>query len=252
MPGLTLTERYGPLHLIGKGSFSTVYRGFDRAQGCDVAIKAVEYRGGLERLLRVEQEVTALNKLNHPRIVRVFEVIRETTAACIVMELVAGESLSASMARSGAFPPDQAVGLIMKIAEALIHVHEKGLIHRDLKPTNIMCGLEGDIKLLDFGLSWIMTVADRMPSREIVGSLAYMAPEQTGVLDIPVDTRADLYSLGVLFYELLTASRPFFSSEAGALIHQHIAKLPQPVHVLNPDIPPILNEIVSKLLSKAP
>jgi signal transduction histidine kinase/tetratricopeptide (TPR) repeat protein len=251
-PASTLVERYGPLHLIGEGSSSTVYKGYDRVQCCEVAVKAIHYAGGLERFLRVEQEVTALKKLNYPSIIRVFDVVRETPAVYVVTEFIYGEPLSALIARIGALPPDQAIVFMIKIAEALSHVHQRGLIHRDLKPSNIICGPTDDVKLLDFGLSWITSVADRLWTNRIVGTLAYMAPEQTGVLDIPIDGRADLYSLGVLYYEILTGVRPFCSMDPSALIHQQVAQIPQPPHRVKPAIEPILSEIVMKLLRKAP
>ena len=252
MPSSVIAYRYRLLEEIGKGSFATVYKAVDTTNDRQVALKLIEYRGGLERFLRVQQEMVVLTRLNHPRVVRILDAGREANGAYLVMELIAGQPLSARLAQSGPIPPDEAVGLLLQLAEALVHIHKQGIVHRDLKPSNILLRQDGSVSILDFGLAWMVSLADRLSSPVVVGTFSYMAPEQTGVLDIPVDARADLYSLGIVFYEMLTGTRPFVASDAAALIHQHVAKLPPPPRTVNPSIPPILENIVAKLIRKAP
>jgi signal transduction histidine kinase len=252
MPTSVIAYRYRLLEEIGKGSFATVYRAIDTTNDRQVALKLLDYRGGLERFLRVQQEMMVLTRLNHPRVVRILDAGREADAAYLVMELIAGQPLSTRLAQSGPIPPGEAVGLLLQLAEALVHIHKQGVVHRDLKPSNILLRHDGSVSILDFGLAWMVSLADRLSSPLVVGTLSYMAPEQTGVLDMPVDARADLYSLGIVFYEMLTGTRPFVASDAAALIHQHVAKLPPPPRAVNPAIPAILEEIVAKLMRKVP
>ncbi|MGE0277307.1 MAG: protein kinase [Nitrospiraceae bacterium] len=252
MPNSVIAYRYRLIEEIGKGSFATVYKALDTANERHVALKLIEYRGGLERLLRVQQEMAILSKLNHPRVVRILDVGREAESAYLAMELIAGRPLSAHLAEAAPLPCAEAVSLMLQVAEALAHIHRQGIVHRDLKPSNILLQSDGTIKLLDFGLAWMVSLSDRLSSPLVVGTFAYMAPEQTGVLDMPVDTRADLYSLGILFYEILTGVRPFNAPDAASLIHQHVAKLPLMPRTLNPAVPPVLEDIVLKLMRKAP
>ena len=255
MVNTLLAQRYRLLRELGSGSFSTVYEALDILEARPVAIKVIDYQGGMERLLRVQQEVAVLARLNHPRILRTFHVGQEEGFAYLVMELVRGRSLASEIKRLGSLEPWPAIEIVGHIAEALAHVHEHGIIHRDIKPSNIMLvenAHEVSAKVLDFGLAWMVSMADRFSSQAVVGTFAYMAPEQTGILQIPVDSRADLYSLGVLFYELLTGVLPFQGDEAGNLIHQHVAKMPTAPRKLNAEIPPLLDDIVMMLLRKDP
>ncbi len=254
IPTDIVQNRYRLIREIGKGSFSTVYEGIDTTEARPVAVKLFEYRGGLERFLRVQQEVSMLAKLNHPRIVKFYEVGQHNGTCYLIMELIPGVSLATYIKNRTALDPGEAVSIVMQITEALEHVHQHGMIHRDLKPANIMLARqpEDSVKVLDFGLAWVVSMADRFASKSVVGSFFYMAPEQTGILQVPIDYRADLYALGVMFYELLTGAPPFQGTDAGALIHQHVAKLPAPPRQVNPNIPPLLEEIVLKLLRKDP
>ena len=252
MPSSVIAYRYRLLEEIGKGSFATVYRAIDTTNDRQVALKLIDYKGGLERLLRVQQEMVILASLNHPRVVRILDAGREADGAYLVMELIAGQTLSTRLAQLGPISPQEAVGLLLQLAEALVHIHKQGIVHRDLKPSNILLRHDGSVSILDFGLAWMVSLADRLSSPVVVGTFSYMAPEQTGVLDMPVDARADLYSLGIVFYEMLTGTRPFVAPDAAALIHQHVAKLPPPPRAVNPAIPAILEEIVAKLMRKTP
>ncbi len=250
----TLSSRYRIIREIGKGGFSSIYEAFDTLEERPVAVKILDYKGDIERILRFRHEVAILSRLEHPHVVKVFHVAREDEIYYLVMELIKGVTLSDYLRSKGRLEVMEAVFIIIQAAKALDHVHRQGIIHRDIKPTNIMIIQNGEAtaKILDFGFAWMVTLADRFASNSVIGTLSYMAPEQTGILQVPIDFRADLYALGVVFYELLTGIPPFKGSDAGSIIHQHIAKLPPLPRTINPDIPPILEEIAMKLLKKDP
>lgn len=251
---LILGSRYHKGREIGRGSFSVVYEGFDTVTKQPVAVKALEYRGGRERLLRIQHEVSVLAALDHPHIVKTFALSEDAGTYYLIMELLEGLTLRQHLS-GGALSAAQAVSLLIQVAEALRHVHQEGIVHRDLKPSNIMVlRSEGTVsaKVLDFGLAWTASLASRYASPAVVGSLPYMSPEQTGVLHMPTDSRADLYSLGIILYEMLTGQVPFRGTDVATLIHQHLGKIPPGPRTLNPGIPRLLDEITLRLLAKDP
>jgi diguanylate cyclase (GGDEF)-like protein len=232
---------------LGHGSSAVVYRA--RRNGQDYALKllraAVVGDGAIEAFHR---EAALLACVTHPGLPRVHEVGLVRERAYLVMDLVEGERLSASLA-AGPLEVDRAVALGRDIAAALDAAHRVGIVHRDIKPDNIVLGEDGRARLVDFGLA---TRIDQDMGDGVVGTMTYGAPEQSGMLKRPVDARTDLYSLGVVLFECLTGSPPFVSSDIGEVVRLH-ATMPAPdVRTVRPEVGDLLAEVVAKLLAKEP
>ncbi|MBI5208137.1 MAG: protein kinase, partial [Candidatus Firestonebacteria bacterium] len=173
----------------------------------------------------------------------------------IVIELLKGDTLSNLLKNHHYFSTENIVKIINQIAQALSYVHNKDIIHRDLKPGNIMIIQKYDeyfVKILDFGLAHVMELGQIREEEEIVGTFGYMSPEATGIINKKIDERSDLYSLGVIFYQLLTGQQPFHGKEISKILHQQISVLPIRPREINSNISPVLEEIIIKLLSKDP
>ena len=192
---------------IGRGGMGTVYLAEDRKLGRSVDIKLLldEVSADPERLARFEREARVLASLNHNNIATLYGFEKEGDTSFLVMELVEGETLAERIKR-GAVPVDEALALFLQIAEGLGAAHEKGVIHRDLKPANIKVTEEGAVKILDFGLVHEDS-SDMTKTGHVMGTPNYMSPEQ--VQGLPIDPRSDIFSLGAVFYELLTRKKPF-------------------------------------------
>jgi ABC-type oligopeptide transport system substrate-binding subunit len=246
MIGASLSDRYLLQEQIGQGGMGTVWRGFDTVLERPVAIKVLNAEGfGTEGRSRLLAEARAIARLDHPNIVAVHDAGESDGSPYIVMELVEGHDLHDR-------PPadlGQIVDIAGQICAALEHAHSQGIIHRDLKPENVVIGQDGVPRLMDFGLA--RSVASRLTQEgHIVGTVFYMAPEQA--LGESVDGRADLYSLGVMMYELTTGALPFTHDDPGMVISQHVHATPVPPRAKNEDIPPALNKLILALMSKDP
>ena len=244
MIGSLLQDRYRIDAELGRGGMGTVYRAHDAVLDRDVAVKLLSASGlgteGRERMLR---EAQAIAKLNHPNIVQVHDAGQLDGTPFIVMELVEGVSLHDRPSRD--LPG--IVEVARQICAALEHAHQHGIIHRDLKPENVILGPDGSAKLMDFGLA--RSVASRLTTEgEITGTVFYLAPELA--LGQDFDGRADLYSLGVMLYELTTGELPFSKGDPLTVISQHIHANPVPPRSKNAKIPPLLEQLVLQLLSK--
>src|SRR5262245_16137275 len=216
-------SRYKILERIGSGGMGEVYRAHDKTLDRDVALKVLPAgRGTPEDRDRIRREARTLSQLSHPGISVVFDVASENGSDFLVMELVRGETLEALL-RRGALPEARLREIGAQVADALAAAHDHDVIHRDLKPANVMIDPDGRAKLLDFGLALRCdsayqhdTTADA-DALVVVGTLAYMSPEQ--MLGRSLDSRSDLYSLGVLLYEMAAGRRPFDATPATALIN---------------------------------
>jgi non-specific serine/threonine protein kinase len=244
--GMRLNRRYQVTAELGSGGMGTVYQARDTLIERDVAVKVISdssiTREGGTRLL---QEAQAAGKLNHPNIVTIYDVVEEDGGAYIVMELVQGETLHALQPDS----LDQIIDLILQICSALAHAHENGIIHRDLKPENVIMTRDGTVKLMDFGLA--RPVTSRLSDEGgLEGTVNYISPEQA--MGQAVDSRADLYALGVILYELVTGQLPFQGEEPLGVITQHIHSEADPPRTLNPELPIEVEKAILKLLSKQP
>lgn len=224
----------------------TVYRANDSALERDVAIKLMSNsKLGTEGRTRLLREAKLVAKLDHPNIVTVFDTGEVDKNPYIVMQLVEGHTLYEK-------PPkglEEITTIMRQVCTALEHAHNNGIIHRDLKPENVIIETGGKVKLMDFGLA--RSVASRLTSEgTIIGTVFYMAPEIA--LGQEIDERTDLYSLGVMLYELTTGVMPFEDADPVAVISQHIHAPVVPPRAKNEDLPPALNDLIVSLLSKAP
>ncbi len=229
--------RYTVLGELGRGAMGVVYRAVDPALDRPVAIKVIAAQtsglpvGSGELEARFLREARMAARISHPNVVTVYDAGREGDALYLVMELVDGESLSARLARQGFPPPAEALELVAQAAEALAAAHALGVVHRDVKPGNIMVTRLGRVKVADFGVAKaIGEETDLTRTGTVVGSPAYMAPEQ--VRGERVDGRADLFSLGVVTYELLLRRRPFPAETVTTLIYQILHQDP----LADPDV----------------
>jgi serine/threonine protein kinase len=252
----TRLGRYTIVEPLGSGGMGIVYRARDEKLERAVAIKilAPGLLTGEDARHRFHKEALALAKLSSTRIAAVYDVGEQDGIDYIVMECVPGESLEAKL-RSGPLSVKDATSITLQIAEALEEAHEQGVIHRDLKPGNVMVTPKGQVKVLDFGLAKLLEVqtTDETLSLEtggIVGTPLYMSPEQ--VHGKKLDTRTDLWSLGVVYYESLTAHRPFRADSTIAVLRAITEKAPTPVREIRPDTPPLAEQIVGRALEKDP
>jgi eukaryotic-like serine/threonine-protein kinase len=225
---------------LGEGGMGEVFRAIDTRLGRPVAIKIAHER--FSSLF--EREARAISSLNHPHICTVYDV----GPNYLVMELVEGETIATRL-RSGALPVKTAHLYASQIAAALAEAHGNGIIHRDLKPGNIMIAKSG-VKVLDFGLAKSVTVDTATASRMVMGTAAYMSPEQARGEE--VDARTDLWSLGVVLYEMLTGQLPFKGERGASLLYSIVHEQPQRLKTLRPDVPPELERIVQGALEKKP
>ncbi|MCA8994592.1 MAG: protein kinase [Planctomycetaceae bacterium] len=240
--GTTLASRYQIDELIGEGGHGKVYRGFDPELQRPVAIKLPnDRRLNTSNLL---EEARKVARLRHPGIVTVYDVGQHEGEPFIVSDFVSGTTLC----EAGPFTPIQAAGLIAEIAESLHAAHEQGFVHRDIKPANILIDQQGRPLLTDFGIA---TVSGETQA-QVAGTLPYMAPEQLGDESVKGDPRTDIWSLGVVLYELLTGKLPFDDSSPAKLIDQIRTHVPLPPRGINSDISPALEAVVLKCLAKAP
>ncbi len=247
--------RYEVLAELGQGAMGVVYKARDPQLERFVAIKTLrgdlglppEEYADLEK--RFYQEATAAGRLNHPHIVTVYDVVEIGGVPYIVMELLEGRTLTDVIAAHGPLAPDEAVKLIVQVCDALDYAHAHGVIHRDIKPGNIMVGADGVAKVSDFGIA---RVAGSSVTRTgvVVGTPAYMSPEQLRGR-VP-DGRSDLFSLGVVLYEALTGVNPFQCEDLTATLSQVVQVDPVPVREKNPAVQPALDRVTARTMAKEP
>ncbi len=251
-----LNERYRLGELIGVGGMATVYRGSDLLLQRDVAIKFLRepYSGDPAFRERFLEEARAAAKLEHPNVVHIYDVgADEQDRPYIVMELVEGEDLKALIRASAPLSVPQAIDLVEQICDGVGHAHRAGLVHCDLKPQNILVTPEGQVKVADFGIARAFAVEqDVEEEREQVvwGSPHYISPEQvSGESPTPA---SDVYSIGIILYELLTGVPPFHDPDPAILAVKHLREDPPSPSTINPRVPGGLEWIVRKVLSKDP
>ena len=261
MVGQTLGH-YKILDKLGAGGMGEVYLAEDTTLKRQVALKVLppDLAASQERLERFQREAESLAALNHPNIVHVYSVEEDEGTHFITMELVEGEPLS-HMIKIGGLPLEQIFEISIPLADALATAHEKGIIHRDLKPANIMVTDEGRVKVLDFGLAKLRQEAEAQFSSQlpteplteegrIIGTVPYMSPEQLEGKDL--DSRTDVFSLGVMLYEMTTGERPFKGDTSVSLISSIVKDEPLPVDAIREGLPHHVGRIIRHCLEKKP
>ncbi|HEY2397969.1 MAG TPA: protein kinase, partial [Solirubrobacteraceae bacterium] len=249
--GDILVGRYEVDSLLGRGGMSSVFSGWDRTLGREVAIKvlASELVGDRVFVERFDREARAAASLSHRNVVAVFDSGVDDGARFIVMEHVSGKTLSALLSR-GPIPVEHALEIAIGVAQALGAAHARGIVHRDVKPGNVMVGDNGHVKVLDFGIARALAAASLTRASTVIGTAGYLSPEQAE--GRTVDARSDLYGLGCLLYEMLAGRPPFVADSAAALVHQHVTRSAEPPSRLRHDLSPGLDAIVLRLLAKDP
>jgi eukaryotic-like serine/threonine-protein kinase len=246
-----LVDRYELGPVLGQGGMARVHQGLDRQLGRRVAIKvlAPPFDRDDEFVERFQREARAAAGLSHPNIVAVFDSGSDDGTHFIVTELVEGETLADRLHRDGPMPPADAVAVAVDIARALATAHARGLIHRDIKPGNVMLLPDGGVKVVDFGIARAAGSDTLTHTGVVLGSTAYLSPEQAG--GQPVDERADLYSLGCVVYEMLTGQVPFSADTPIATMYRHVNEEAPPPSTIVP-VQRELEDVVMRCLEKDP
>jgi serine/threonine-protein kinase len=244
--------RYEVLGELGQGAMGIVYKANDPLIDRVVAIKTINLGLALEEKEEYEgrfyQEAKAAGRLNHPNIVTIYDVGKSGDVAYIAMEFLQGRELRDIMDDSGLLPVDQVLDIVTQVAQGLAYAHEHGIVHRDVKPSNIMVVRDGHAKITDFGIARMASSAVRTQTGVVLGSPKYMSPEQ--VMGKAIDQRSDIFSLGVMLYEMLAGQAPFYGENINAIMYQTLNAVPAPPGTLNPAVPEMANFIVAKALAK--
>ena len=248
--------KYPIINEVGQGSTGRVFLSHDPYYGRDVAIKLYnasvdddEHKARTTRKMFFT-EAQMMGRLQHQNILPVFDAGEENGSYYVVTEHIHGaRTLAAYCKPDNLLRVDDVVEIIFKCAKALHYAHGRGVIHRDIKPSNIMLTLDNDVRIIDFGIA-LVTDSDVSRIEGIAGSPSYMSPEQ--VQSAEITAASDIYSLGVVMYELLTGFRPFRANNLSKLLHQIVYATPQPIHTLRAEVPEELEEIVATALQKEP
>jgi len=245
--------RYEVLGELGQGAMGVVYKARDPLIDRVVAIKTInlglamdekeEYEG------RFYQEAKAAGRLNHPNIVTIYDVGKSGDVAYIAMEFLEGRELRDILKEGALLPVEQVLSIVAQVALGLSYAHDHDIIHRDVKPSNIMVISDGHVKITDFGIARMASSTVRTQTGMVLGSPKYMSPEQ--VMGKALDQRSDVFSLGVMLYEMLTGKAPFDGENVNAIMYQTLNAITPPPSTQNPLVPEMVNFIVAKALAKA-
>lgn len=244
--------RYRLLDKLGEGGMAEVWRAQDMALGRIVALKILrpQYSNDPDFLARFRREAQAAANLSHPNIVNVFDIGQAGGRHYIVMEYVDGQSLKELIHAQAPLPVDRALDLATQIAEAVAHAHRAGIVHRDLKPQNILITADDRVKVTDFGIARAMSAASVTEPGVVLGTAQYLSPEQAA--GKPTTPASDVYSLGVVLYEMLTGRPPFDAENSVGVAMKHLHETPPPIQQLNPRVPASVAAVVNRALAKDP
>ena len=246
-----LSQRYEILAAAGHGSMGNVYKARDRETGETVALKLLKPEIASDQVMmeRFKNELLFARKITHKNVCRVYEFNRLGGIAYTSMEFVEGESLRSVLNRFGGLPQRKATDLALQICSGLKEAHAQGIVHRDLKPENVMIDAQGNVKIMDFGIARSMEAGTRLTG-SMVGTPAYMAPEQ--VAGKPVDYRTDIYSLGLMLYEMFTGAPAFRADNPVAVALKQMREEPAPPREVEPNVPVFAERVILKCLEKEP
>ncbi|GIF67513.1 hypothetical protein Ais01nite_55480 [Asanoa ishikariensis] len=254
MAGRRLADRYELDEVLARGGMGVVWRGRDLRLDRAVAVKLVSGSALTDPTVieRFDREARTVARLNHPNIVAIYDFGTDSGDSYLVMELVEGRSLAA-MIGEGRLSVDDTVAVAAQTCAGLAAAHAAGVVHRDVKPANLIRTTDGVVKICDFGIAHLQHASDqaRLTGTAIaMGSTSYMSPEQ--VNGDPVDARTDLYGLGCTIHAMLTGAPPFVGVTPLSVVHQHVTQSPPDVRTARPDVPVLLARLVDELLSKSP
>jgi serine/threonine-protein kinase len=245
--------RYRVEQELGRGGMAKVYRGQDTVLGRTVAIKilAPQFADDQDFVHRFRREAQAAARISNQNLVSVFDTGSDDGVHFIVMEYVDGRTLADLIAGGGRILPDRAIEIAIDVCRALEAAHAQGVIHRDIKPGNIMLDENGHVKVTDFGIARVTSTADTIAqTAAVLGTASYLSPEQAQ--GQPVDGRSDLYSLGCVVFEMVTGRAPFLGDSPVAVASKHVLEQPTPASRLNPDVSPDLDAVILRALAKNP
>ena len=249
----TYSGRYELTHLIARGGMAQVYRAMDRQLERPVALKVLFPELSVDRTFveRFRREAQAAANLSHPNIVPVFDWGEDDGSYFIVMEYVEGRPLSAVLRDPQPMPPRQIANIGAGVAAALAFAHRHGVVHRDVKPGNVLITPDGDVKVTDFGIARAMNTEESLTQTgAVMGTAAYFSPEQAEGKG--VDSRSDIYSLGVVLYEMAVGRPPFTGDSPVAVASKHVRDMPVLPREANPTVPPALEAVIMKAMAKNP
>jgi serine/threonine-protein kinase len=250
MVGQVLNDRYEIEGKIGEGGMAVTYRAMDALLGRTVALKVLreQYWHDAEFVERFRREAQSAASLSHANIAAVYDIGKHGDMPYIVMELVEGPNLQEVLKRDGALPVERAVKIAEQVCDALAHAHAKGIVHRDIKPHNILLADGDHVKVTDFGIARARSAETITKTHAIIGTVAYISPEQAK--GEPATPASDLYALGVVLYEMLTGRVPFSGETPVAIALKHVSEPPVPPSQYRPDLPAAIEQVILKALSK--
>ena len=250
--GALLDGRYRVEARIATGGMSTVYRGLDVRLDRPVALKVMDarYAGDREFLTRFQREARAIARLKSPGLVAIYDQGNDTAHPFLLMELVTGGTLRELLRERGPMPPHAVVAVLAPVLSGLGAAHRAGLVHRDVKPENVLISVDGEVKLADFGLVRATTEAGITSTSVILGTAAYLSPEQ--VLGEETGPRSDVYAVGIMAFELLTGTTPFKGDSAIVIAHQHLDRDVPPPGSLIDGVPPEFDDFIARATAREP
>ena len=250
--GDKINDRYEIIKLIGEGGMANVYLAYDTILERNVAVKVL--RGDLaddEKFVRrFQREALSASSLSHPNIVEMYDVGEDNGNFYIVMEYIDGQTLKQLIKKRGHLTVPEAIDIMLQLTDGLAHAHDSYIIHRDIKPQNIMILEDGMVKITDFGIAMAINASDLTQTNSVMGSVHYLPPEQAAGKGSTI--KSDIYSLGILFYEMLAGTMPFRGETAVEIALKHI-KDPMPsIRKINPKVPQSVENIIFKSTAKNP
>src|SRR5262245_12259730 len=249
--GLEIGRRYRVVKLLGRGGMGSVYRVYDKDLDRDVALKLIrsDIAEDPETLGRFKREIQLSSKITHRNVLRVYDLGESEGIKFLTMQLVNGEDLAA-VVKAGKLPNDRIIRIFRQTCEGLAAAHEQNVIHRDLKPQNVMLGPEDTVYLMDFGLAKGHEQSAMTQTGAVIGTPYYMAPEQ--VQGKELDRRSDIFSLGVILYQMATGTLPYTGRTPYEIMLARTLRAPRPASEVNPEIPPFLSRIIQRCLQINP